>query len=91
MSKYEAELIRRLESGEPRHETKLWFINCWNDPDMGDFSPLEEKLHQELMDDCDEAAKYPHFVRPLISGPPPRCRQRSRWTGTQPARHRPLS
>jgi hypothetical protein len=57
MGKYTAELIRRLESGEPRHETKSWFINCWNDPDFTDDTPLEQAFVQEINDDCTEAMK----------------------------------
>jgi hypothetical protein len=49
MSKYEAELKRRLSSGEPTRETRSWWIACLANeyPNEVELSPFEQAFDKE--------------------------------------------
>jgi hypothetical protein len=42
MGKYEAELKRRLASGEERYETQLWFVEAIRHDPLGEWEKMSE-------------------------------------------------
>jgi hypothetical protein len=61
MSKYEAELCRRLESGASMQETAEWYMNCMvkENCEWKDLSLIEVRFMKEIKEGHDRWMKGP--------------------------------
>jgi hypothetical protein len=61
MSKYDAELRRRLESGASMQETTEWYIDCVikENLEWKDLSPIEVRFMKEYKEGYDRWMKGP--------------------------------